>query len=325
MEHRVSHLVSRAELEAHLAGIARSTPDPRAGIFGPASMTWRVSRESAVFLGAGRAALLQLAHPWVSEAIAQHSNLLGDPIARFHNTFRVVFTMIFGSLDQAFAAARHLHTLHTGIRGELSSAVASWPEGAHYEANELSALRWVFATLIESAVLAHTCVLPLSPQERERYYNESKTLAALFGIPAASLPENWAAFVDYNQAMLFSGLLGVSPAARSMAHAILRGAGSWIPVPGWYRALTAEWMPPTLREAFALEDSAASVRSAERARRRLPRVWKMLPASLRYVGPWHEAQARLRDRSPGIVSRLSNRFWIGKSHLPFQNQGQSYP
>src|SRR5579872_4337564 len=126
----MEHFVSRAELESQLAAAARDAPDPRAGIFGPESMTWRVSRESAVFLGAGRAALLQLAHPWVTEALVQHSNLLGDPIARFQNTFRIVFTMIFGSLDQAFAAARHLHTLHTGIRGELGSAVASWPRGS---------------------------------------------------------------------------------------------------------------------------------------------------------------------------------------------------
>jgi len=46
------------------------------GIFGAESVSWRINCESALFLGAGRAALLQLAHPWVAAALDQHSSLL---------------------------------------------------------------------------------------------------------------------------------------------------------------------------------------------------------------------------------------------------------
>ena len=44
--------------------------DAGAGLFGPHSALWRVNREAALFLGSGRALLLQLAHPWVGTAIA---------------------------------------------------------------------------------------------------------------------------------------------------------------------------------------------------------------------------------------------------------------
>ena len=97
--------VTRRDLELLIAQVERRGVDPRAGIFGPDSVTWKINRESALFLGAGRAALLQLAHPWVTSALQQHSSLLQDPIARFHNTFRIVFTMVFGSTSQAFSAA----------------------------------------------------------------------------------------------------------------------------------------------------------------------------------------------------------------------------
>src|SRR6204780_4898177 len=83
--------VSPDESEALLAAVEARTTNPNAGIFGPESMSWRINRESALFLGAGRAALLQLAHPWVATALAQHSSLLARPIARFHNTFRILF------------------------------------------------------------------------------------------------------------------------------------------------------------------------------------------------------------------------------------------
>lgn len=317
-------LVSRPGLESLLAAIERETPGPSAGIFGPGSVTWKINRESAVFLGAGRAALLQIAHPWVAAALAQHSMVLGDPIARFHNTFRIMYTMIFGTLDQALAASRHLHCLHTRIQGELPEPVAAWPRGARYEANEVAALRWVYATLVESAVLAFESVLPLAADEREAYYQQSKTLAALFGIPAAALPADWAGFAAYNEAMLRSGELGVSPASRFLAHAVLSGAGSRvcgfrIHPPRWYRALTAAWIPQLLRDAFGL---TTDDRAVARARRRLPRIYRVLPTAVRFVGPFHEAQARLRGRTPGFPVRASNRFWIGEPELPFSRYGR---
>ncbi len=311
------HLVSRAELESLLASVTARTKDPRAGIFGPSSMTWKVNREAALFLGAARAALLQLAHPWVAAALEQHSSLLGDPIARFHNTFRIVFTMVFGSLDQALAAARHLHTLHTGIRGEIPEKVAGWPRATHYEANEVAALRWVYATLVDSAVLAYGLVHPFSTEERAQYYNESKTMAALFGLPAAALPEDWSSFRQSMSEMCTSNALGVGAPARAMAKAILCGAGSWVRIPRWYRALTAEWLGPRFREEFELPWSSREQGAAARACRWLPRVWPTLPTSVRFVGPWHEAEARLRGHRPGMVTIIGNHFWIGQTLLPF--------
>jgi uncharacterized protein (DUF2236 family) len=310
--------VSHDESEALLAAIEAGTLDRRAGIFGPDSLSWRINRESALFLGAGRAAILQLAHPWVVAGLAQHSSVLNNPIARFHNTFRIVFTMIFGSLDQALAAARHLYRLHTRIRGLLPEDVARWQRGSHYEANQIEALRWVYSTLVESAVLAYECALaPLTEAERDRYYQESRTLAALFGIPAQTLPANWSDFVTYNQEMHASSLLGVNEAARAMAHRLLAGAGSWIKLPHWYRALTAEWLPENLRNEFGLVFGAPEQRAAERARLRLPRIYERLPHTVRFTGPWREAQAHLAGRPAGALTRWSNRFWIGQPLLPF--------
>lgn len=313
-----AEFVSRRDSEELLAAIARQTAHPQAGIFGPESTCWRVNRESALFLGAGRAALMQLAHPWVAEALAQHSTLLSKPIARFHRTFRIVFTMIFGTLDQALAAARHLHELHEHIQGEMPANVAAYKRGSHYAANELAALRWVFATLVESAVLAYEFVLPpLIASDREAYYAESRTLAGLFGIPPAALPEDWNSFFAYIKQMCESDALGVSQTARAMAQSLLAGAGSWIRPPHWYRALTAQWMPARFRQEFALDFDAAEVRAAARARRWLPVIYRHLPPVVRFAGPWQEANSRLDHRPVGALIRASNRFWIGEPALPF--------
>ena len=310
--------VTEQDSEAMLERVARLAAGPEQGLFGPDSMIWRVNREAALFLGAGRAALLQLAHPWVAAALAEHSTVLDRPIARFHNTFRIVFTMVFGRLDQALAAARYLYGLHTRITGRMTEDVARYRQGSPYEANEVSALRWVFATLVESAVVAYEAVLPpLSAGEREQYYAESCTLAGLFGIPREALPADWGAFAAYNREMHASDALGVSGTAREIASSILSGAGSWIHPPGWYRALTAAWMPARFREEFGLAYGERERRAAERALRLLSRIYPRLPGAMRFAGPWQEARARLARRRTGMLTDWSNRFWIGQARMPF--------
>lgn len=315
---RKTVFVSANDAEALLASIAQGDSHPKEGIFGPTSISWKINRESALFLGAGRAALLQLAHPWVTIALSQHSTVLSDPIARFHNTFRVVFSMIFGTRDQALTASRNLHALHSRIRGEMPEEIARYRQGSHYEANEVGALRWVYATLVESALIAYESVLPsLTEAEKEAYYAETKITGALFGIPTEFLPQDWGAFLAYNREMWASDALGVSDRARSMAKAILSGAGSWIHPPRWYRALTAAWLPPRFREEFGLDFHAADQRAAGRALRWLPRFYRLLPHPVRLVGPYHEAASRLQNRPIGAAVRWNNRFWIGQPELPF--------
>lgn len=226
--------------------------------------------------------------------------------------------MVFGTLDQALAASRHLYGLHTRITGELPESIAAYARGSRYEANEVNALVWVYATLIESALLAYEIVLPpLSSVERETYYAESKTLAALFGIPAEALPADWRAFEAWMRSMMASDALGVNELSREMAQSILHGNGSWVPIPNWYRALTAALMPERLRGEFSLVYGEREDRTVARARRLLPRIYRSLPAALRFVGPYQEAQSRLLGRRVNAITRASNRFWMGQPRMMF--------
>lgn len=311
------NLVSAPALDRLLAQLKLSAPNPSASIFPPDSITWKINRESALFLAAGRAALLQLAHPWVATAIAEHSRTLNDPIGRFHQTFRVMFTMVFGSVEQALTASRHLHRRHQTIRGSLPQTTARFPQGTSYEANEVSALCWVYATLIDSALLAYELVLPPLPAaERQQYYTESCLTAALFGIPREYLPPDWAGFCLYLKSALQSDMLGVSAATRETAHRLQNGAGLRVRPPFWYRALTTELLPPRLRDDFQFIYGERERISASRALKLLCQVYPRLPASLRFVGPYNEVRSRLDGcPRPSWTIRQSNRLWIGQPSL----------
>jgi uncharacterized protein (DUF2236 family) len=310
-------IVSREDLERELRELEAHAPGQIEGVFGPASLTWRVHREAAIFLGAGRALLLQLAHPHVAAAIAEHSRTLADPIGRFHRTFSITFTLVFGTLDQALRAARHLHQRHSAIQGVLPKAVGPFAAGTHYRANDVAALRWVYATLIESALMAHDLVLPaVAAQERELYYGESRRFAALFGVPASALPPDWTGFATYCEAMRQPDSLAVSDAARAIAAEIFAGGGLWVRAPRWYRALTAQMLPPHLREAFELRSRDVEPHIAAQAITWARRLYPALPERLRHVGPYQEATARLAGRTrPDLATQLVNRFWIGRGSM----------
>ena len=197
-----TRLVTVDALEDQLKVAQALARGPIEGFFGPDTMHWRINGEAAVFLGAARALLLQLAHPFVAAAVYEHSRVFADPIGRFHRTFQVMFTLVFGTVEQALTAARQLHKRHASIQGSLSEAVGPFAKGTKYYANDIEALRWVHATLVETALLAHDLVLPpLTESDREIYFGESCLLASLFGIPRDRLPKDWNAFAAYNNAM----------------------------------------------------------------------------------------------------------------------------
>jgi uncharacterized protein (DUF2236 family) len=313
----IGEIVTAADLERELNMVQLASADRSAGVFGPDSVSWRLDREAAIFLGAGRALLLQLGHPWVAAAIAEHSRTLADPISRFHRTFKTVFTMVFGTTDQALAAARALHRRHAEVSGILTESAGAFTVGSSYRANDLAALRWVHATLTDSAVVAYQLInLPLSIQDRERYYTEARLCAALFGIRQSSLPGNWADFAAYLDSMLDTDVLAVSGAARSIAARLLSGAGVGWGIPLWYRALTARLLPPRLRAGFDLPYGRAEHRTVERVLTLLRSIYPRLPAQLRYVAPYHEACGRLAGQpGPRALTRALNRLWIGQTSM----------
>ena len=314
-------IVTNAGLERELCLLQASAMNSRSGIFGPQSAMWRIDREAAIFLGAGRALLLQLAHPWVAAAIEQHSHTFADPIGRFHRTFGIVFNMVFGSLEDSSAVARQLHRRHAAFTGTLPFAAGPFAAGSAYFANSLPALRWVWATLIETALIAYRLALPPpSRHVRDQYYADSRLFAAFFGIPQAYLPPDWQSFSSYVEEMVRSDTLTVTDAARSIAHRLLAGSDLRFPVPRSYQALTAGLLPPALRDQFGLQFGEADRRSVERLIRWMQCAYPFLPGRLRYVGPYYEARARLAGRStPDYLTQISNHLWIGRSQLYRQN------
>jgi uncharacterized protein (DUF2236 family) len=279
--------VTREELEAHLSKVQARVKDPAHGLYGPDSMLWKVNRENLLFVGGARGVLLQLAYPSVASGLAQHSKVKTDPYGRFQRTFDATFAMVFGDLPSALKAARMVHNIHTRVTGTDST-------GKPYSANDVDALLWVHSTLWETSVLMYELFVgPLTLDEKERYYEETKLFAYLFGIPDTVLPRTWLDFVAYNELMWLR--LNVTDEAREVGQVMFEPK----PVPAlkflgsYYRSVTKAILPERVAKQYGLTPTFLDRVNLRLVQKSAHMALGKLPDELRYVAQYRDALKRI--------------------------------
>jgi len=307
---RCVDIVSRERHEASLTQLRVQIADPREGILGPRSRAWELGADLGLFVGGGRAALLQLAHPKVAHAIDHHSRTRNDVVGRFQRTFRHVFAMIFGELDEALDAARRVHAIHTRIHGTIPIAIGAWPAGTAYHANEVESLRWVHATLADSTLVVRELIDgPLAVPVKDAFLIELQRFGALFGIPASALPDSWAAHVAYMTEMIGSDRLAVAPCAREMAQFLVGRGGAEQPMLGRVaESVTYALLPPHLAQQFGLRGTPQLTRAGLAA---FAMVYRRLPKQVVALPAYAEARRRLDGRGPSRLAAWTERQLFG--------------
>lgn len=310
--------ITEALFEQQLERLRRECQDPNAGIFGPDSMMWEINKYPlSAMQGAGRALLLQIAHPWITNAIDEHSKTREDPVGRGNRTFTHVGRMIYGSLDQALDSARVVYRLHCEIRGRLLQGSSASPAGSSYQANEVAAAVWVHATLWDTAAMMYEMfVRPLTPEEKERYYQETRRFAWLFGIPDEALPADWTAFMAYNHRMWTGPDLQVNANTRELAGFLFRPKQKSLrSVMRWITQVSAVTMPEKVGEAFGLRNDARTRRRVARVAAVLRVAHRWLPGRLLLNPTCVEARARLAGRRADWLTRRLQRAALGREEL----------
>ena len=172
-----------------IAGLA-THDDP--GLFGPASVAWRVHGEMSMLIGGLRALLLQTLHPLAMAGVADHSDYRDDPWGRLHRTGRFIGATTYGNTETAEQVIEAVSRIHDKIVGTA-------PDGRHYEANDPHLLRWVHVTEVDSFLAAydHYGVGRLSDAERDRYVAEMAEVGRRLGAdPVPTTTAELAASLD---------------------------------------------------------------------------------------------------------------------------------
>jgi uncharacterized protein (DUF2236 family) len=215
------------------------------GLFPPGTVARRVNAESALILGGPRALLMQLAHPLVAAAVADHSDFPRDALGRLANTLDLTLTVSFGDEQQRSAAAERVAETHTRVTGGR--------EGRRYRAQDPELLLWVHATLVDSALVTHDRFLrSIRPAGRERYHEEMKRQAVAFGVSDDRLPRSYEDFCGYVDEMVAT--LNVTDEARALSVGVLYppSPAPLRPLLGAMRFLTTGLLPERLRAEYGL-------------------------------------------------------------------------
>jgi uncharacterized protein (DUF2236 family) len=305
------------------------------GHFGPESVTWRVAREAALFLGGPRALMLQIAHPAVAAAVEAHSDFRADPLGRGQRTFDIMHAIIFGDREDAARAITRMTRRHVPVHGTIAEPSASPWSGRGYAASEPTLLLWVHATLIDTALRVYQrTVRRLAADEAERYWQESRLLGELFGIPRADLPLHLADFRAYMREMLAGPTLQVGPIARGQWEALAGSSPSQGLASIYGRAWAERWqklvdrapfkassaqlthllgagkLPSRLRQAFGYDWGRREQLAYQAVLSLAGAVVPRLPARLRFVPSYRtarvrvqKAQAQSATRAPSVATQ----------------------
>ena len=235
-------------------------------------------------LGAGRALLLQLAHPSVAAGVDEHSDFQRQPFKRLLGTLEATYAMVFGTIGLAEGVGRRVQRIH--------DFVAS----AAYRANDPDNLLWVHATLLDSALGAYErLVRPLTVEERETYYQEMTVVAQRFGCPRSRQPADHAAFRAYWDEAVSS--VTVTDTGRRLARDVVSPRLPWrldvplAPALALQRLVAVGTLPPTIRSQFGFAWSERHERRLERFLSLAGAVNRAVPRPAR-VAPVH-AHGRL--------------------------------
>jgi uncharacterized protein (DUF2236 family) len=250
-----------------------------------------------LLFGWGRAILMQVAHPLVACAIAEHSTFRAEMFGgwrRLHRTLGAMLALTFGDEAAAGRAAAGINAIHARVNGRLGAAEGVFAAGTPYSACDPALLGWVHATLVESFLLAYELYVgPLAPAERDAYCAETAEIESRLGIPRGLLPRSLAELETHVAARLASGQIRVTGTARDLARQILfppMSAPAW-PALAMLRLATVGLLPPVLREQFGLPWSPRRARALQASAALVRGVLPVVPSALRH---WPAARAAAR-------------------------------
>ncbi|TQO20477.1 uncharacterized protein (DUF2236 family) [Rhodoglobus vestalii] len=229
-----------------------------------------VSADVALLAGGGAAILLQIAHPAVGQAVAEHSDFAGRPLDRLNGTLTYLYVTVYGTPAEAAEVARRVGAAHRPVHSD------------HYDARDPRLQLWVAATLYDTAMRVRQLVFgPLREIDAETLLADYALIATALGVPHVLWPANREAFDRYWSESVAS--LSVTDSSRRVASELLHPTGG----PWWLRAamplartLTSGLLSNELRAAYGLPHNQ---KRFDRMMRVTRAIYPRLPRRVRFA------------------------------------------
>ena len=168
----------------------------------------------------------------------------------------------------------------------LPEPAGAYAGGTPYKARDPELLLWVHATLIDTILYVYSLFIgPLSQEEQEQYYQESKTMVHLLGLSFEAMPGTVNELRQYVDDMVHSNRLAATPQSRQLAQQVLfpRTPAIFRPLLHLNYQLTCALLPQPVREIYGMDWSAKQQRAFDLSAQALCAVIARLPVNLRVL------------------------------------------
>jgi uncharacterized protein (DUF2236 family) len=251
---------------------AAGQTDPVDGYFAEDAAIRRIARESVLMLGGPRALLMQAAHPQVAAGIVDHSRYREDPWRRLARTMAALYTIVFGTREEADRMGAVTRKAHRHVRGR------------NYSAADPELQLWVHATLVDTGLTMYeTYVGRIEDDVAEEFYEQMKVVAGVFGVPARVHPATLADFRAYERDLIDRGVVRVGADARAVASTVLSPPGPLAlrPALSVLASQIALLLPEELREQYGIRATRAERLALDVSARSTRRLVPLVPSPLR--------------------------------------------
>lgn len=162
------------------------------GLFGPASVTWRVHGDPVLWVAGLRALYLQALHPLAVRGVYQHSDFGDDPWGRLLRTADYVGTTTFGTRDEAEQVAARVRAIHRALAGSDPRS------GRSFRLDDPELLRWIHCCEVDSFLTTvQRAGAGVPAADADRYLAEQRIAAQLIGLDPDTVPSNTAEMKAY--------------------------------------------------------------------------------------------------------------------------------
>ncbi|KAF2756476.1 hypothetical protein EJ05DRAFT_539432 [Pseudovirgaria hyperparasitica] len=210
--------------------------------FNPEGMQ-KIVQEGILLAGGAVAILLQVASPGVGAGVNRNSNFAYRVEDRLRTTMTFVYCMAYGTPEEKKAIINMVHSVHAEVRGD------------GYSADDQELQMWVAATLYATGTDLHEKIFgKLDEAFLEQTYTDYSVLACSLRVPPTMWPKTRAEFWSYWNDMI--GKLRVTEDAVNVKNDLLynKHYPLWVRVNmPLLRVITAEWLPPSLREPYGFK------------------------------------------------------------------------
>jgi uncharacterized protein (DUF2236 family) len=267
---------------------------PDDGLFGPASISWRILAEPIMWVAGFRALYLQALHPRTMRGTWQNTALIDPKEAwgRFVRTSVYVRVRTFGSRAEVERAGRRVRKIHASLTGVD-------PDGTRFRLDEPEQLLWVHCAEIGSyADIARRSGMPVCVHDLDRFVDEQRRSAAVAGLDPADVPASVAeldAYVENMRPKLHACDEAKQALRLSFNPAVPRSLLALKLAAPPVNTLAFASLPRWARRMYGAPASPVTDLAATAALTALHRASRGLPERVRYPSMVRAARRRIRE------------------------------